>query len=57
MALFQPMGQLVTLIKDGLPLPLIASLGFFEALILMGFVIWFANKRAKKLLEATPLSA
>ena len=47
--IFQPMGQLVTLIKDGLSLPLIASLGFFEALILMGFVIWFANKRAKKL--------
>jgi uncharacterized protein len=46
---FQPMGQLVTLIKDGLSLPLIASLGFFEALILMGFVIWFANKRSKKL--------
>ena len=49
---FQPMGQLVTLIKDGLSLPLIASLGFFEALILMGFVIWFANKRAKKLTQA-----
>ena len=46
--IFQPMGQLVTLIKDGLSLPLIASLGFFEALILMGFVIWVANKRAKK---------
>ncbi len=57
--LFQPMGQLVTLIKDDLSLPLIASLGFFEALIPMGFVIWFANKRAKKLLEtkATPQSA
>lgn len=33
--IFQPMGQLVTLIRDGLPLPLIASLGFTEALILM----------------------
>ena len=47
-SIFQPMGQQVTLIKDGLSLPSIASLGFFEALILMGFVIWFANKRAKK---------
>jgi hypothetical protein len=28
--LFQPMGQLVTLIKDDLQLPLITSLGFIE---------------------------
>ena len=51
-SIFQPMGQQVTLIKDGLSLPSIASLGFFEALILMGFVIWFANKRVKKLSQA-----
>jgi hypothetical protein len=48
---FQPMGQLVTLIRDRLSLPPIAALGFFEALILMGVVIWLGwreqNKRAR----------
>ena len=45
---FQPMGQLVTLIKDGLSLPLLASLGFIEALALMWVIIWLANKYDKK---------
>lgn len=45
---FQPMGQLVTLIKDGLSLPLLASLGFIEVLALMWLLIWLANKYDKK---------
>lgn len=45
---FQPMGQLVTLIKDGLPLPLIAALGFIEALILMFVLVWLAMRYAGK---------
>lgn len=46
--IFQPMGQLVTLIRDGLPLPLIASLGFIEALILMWVLVWLATRYQKK---------
>ncbi len=45
---FQPMGQLVTLIKDGLELPFLASLGFLEALALMFVMIWLARRYAKK---------
>lgn len=41
---FQPIGQLVTLIKDNLALPPIAALGFFEALIAMVAILWFAEK-------------
>ena len=46
--LFQPMGQLVTLIKDGLTLPLLSALGFIEVLILMFVLVWFAARRQKK---------
>lgn len=46
--LYQPMGQLVTLVKDRLQLPLLASLGFIEALVLMLVLIWLANKYYKK---------
>ena len=45
---FQPMGQLVTLIKDGLSLPLLAGLGFIEALILMWVLVWLAARYHKK---------
>lgn len=45
---FQPAGQLITLLKDGLDLPLIASLGFFEVLLGMGVLIWLASRYAKK---------
>ena len=41
---FQPMGQLVTLIKDGLALPLLAALGFAEVLILMLALVWLAKR-------------
>ncbi|HEX2994020.1 MAG TPA: type II CAAX endopeptidase family protein [Anaerolineales bacterium] len=46
--IFQPMGQLVTLIKDGLKLPLLASVGFLEVLIVMFVLIWLGNRYAKK---------
>jgi hypothetical protein len=46
--IFQPMGQLVTLIKDGLTLPLLAALGFVEVLILMFVFVWLAARRQRK---------
>ena len=42
------MGQLVTLIKDGLNLPFLASVGFLEALIVMFVIIWLGARYAKK---------
>jgi hypothetical protein len=45
---FQPMGQLVTLVKDGLELPLLASLGFFEVLIAMLVLVWLAARYQKQ---------
>ena len=46
--IFQPMGQLVTLVKDGLDLPFLASLGFLEVLIVMLVMVWLAGKYQKK---------
>lgn len=46
--IFQPMGQLVTLIRDGLQLPLISSLGFIEVLIVMLVFAWLANRICRK---------
>lgn len=45
---FQPMGQLITLIRDGLSLPALASLGFLEVLAVMGVFVWLASRYAKK---------
>jgi membrane protease YdiL (CAAX protease family) len=45
---FQPMGQLVTLIKDRLTLPLLAALGFAEVLILMIVLVWLADRYQRK---------
>jgi membrane protease YdiL (CAAX protease family) len=45
---FQPMGQLVTLVKDGLTLPLAAALGFIEVLILMFVFVWLAARYYQK---------
>jgi hypothetical protein len=42
------MGQLVTLLRDGLPLPLIAALGFFEVLIVMLALVWGMNRFYRK---------
>jgi CAAX protease family protein len=48
--IFQPMGQLVTLIKDGLKLPLLASLGFIEVLIVMLVFVWLAGRYYKNIM-------
>jgi hypothetical protein len=45
---FQPMGQLITLIKDKLSLPFLASLGFAEVLILMLVLVWLAVRYQQK---------
>jgi hypothetical protein len=45
---FQPMGQLVTLTKEGLELPLLSSLGFVEVLIGMLVLVWLAGRYARK---------
>lgn len=49
---FQPMGQLITLLKDGLDLPLLASIGFVEVLVGMVVLIWLAGKYQKKAAQA-----
>lgn len=42
--LFQPMGQLVTLVRDGLTLPFGAALGFVDVLGLMLVLVWLAAR-------------
>ncbi len=42
------MGQLITLLKDGLTLPIAASLGFIDALVLMIVLVWLASRYYKK---------
>jgi membrane protease YdiL (CAAX protease family) len=42
--IFQPMGQLVTLTKEGLTLPFMATFGFLDALIIMWVLVWIANR-------------
>jgi membrane protease YdiL (CAAX protease family) len=46
--LFQPIGQLATLIRDGLQLPTLAALGFIEVLIVMLVMVWGANRIYKR---------
>jgi len=46
--IFQPTGQLITLLSDGLPLPLLAALGFVEVLAVMFVLVWLANRYIKK---------
>jgi hypothetical protein len=41
---FQPMGQLVTLVQDRLTLPFLATVGFGEVLIAMVVVAHFAGR-------------
>jgi uncharacterized protein len=48
---FQPAGQLITLIKDGLNLPILATLGFVEVLIAMIVMIALANRFYKKVMK------
>jgi hypothetical protein len=51
--LFQPFGQLVTLVKDQLSLPLVAALGFLEVLALMLVLVWLAARYYQKHVVAT----
>ncbi|MBW6471773.1 MAG: CPBP family intramembrane metalloprotease [Anaerolineaceae bacterium] len=46
--LFQPGGQLITLVKEGLELPLLASVGFLEVFIVMVVLLWLSAKFLKK---------
>jgi uncharacterized protein len=46
--LLQPMGQLVTLVKDGLTLPVLATLGFVDVLALMALFVWLAHRHDRK---------
>ena len=45
---FQPMGQLVTLIQDQLTLPFLATVGFGEVLIVMVVLAYFAGRYQRK---------
>ena len=40
---FQPMGQLITLVKEQLSLPMVAALGFVEVLAVMLALVWLAT--------------
>ena len=46
--IFQSTGQLVTLVKDGLKLPVLTSLGFIEVLAVMFVLVWLAGRYQKK---------
>ncbi len=46
--LFQPGGQLITLITDQLSLPILAFMGFLEVLVLMLLMVWLAARIHKK---------
>jgi membrane protease YdiL (CAAX protease family) len=46
--LFQPVGQVATLIRDGLELPLIAALGFGEVLLVMLGLVWLAYRYQRR---------
>ena len=45
---FQPLGQLMTLIKDKLDLPLISALGFIEVLAAMIVIAIVVSRVARK---------
>ncbi|MEJ2706481.1 MAG: CPBP family intramembrane metalloprotease [Anaerolineales bacterium] len=46
--LFQPMGQMVTLVNDQLTLPLISTLGFVDVLLVMIVIVWLAYRYHQK---------
>lgn len=53
--LFQPMGQLVTLLQEQLPLPPLAALGFAEVLAVMLVLVWLAARYHRR--QATAAKA
>ncbi len=48
---FQPLGQLITLVRDGLALPLLAALGFGEVLVVMAVLVWLAARHYRKVAQ------
>jgi hypothetical protein len=52
--LFQPIGQLITLINDGLSLPLLAALGFIEVLVVMLVMVWLAGRYYRRHTSRSP---
>jgi membrane protease YdiL (CAAX protease family) len=50
--ILQPMGQLVTLTKEGLTLPFAATFGFLDVVVLMWILIWVAGVYHRKHAEA-----
>ncbi len=53
---FQPMGQLITLSGEGLSLPLISSLGFIDAIVVMFVIIWLAKRFYRKHMEKSTIN-
>ena len=47
--LFQPMGQFFWMTRDGLTLPLEATLGFLDVLAAMAAVIWWVGRRRRRM--------
>jgi membrane protease YdiL (CAAX protease family) len=45
---FQPIGQLAILLRSGMQLPLISTLGFLEVLVVMFLLVWLASRFARK---------
>jgi hypothetical protein len=45
--LFQPMGQLYTLVRDGLTVPFEATYGFLDAIGLAVLLLWLAHRFAQ----------
>lgn len=45
---FQPIGQLAILLRSGMQLPLISTLGFLEVLAVMLVLVWLAGRYARK---------
>jgi membrane protease YdiL (CAAX protease family) len=46
--LFQPVGQLATLLRDGLDLPSLAALGFGEVLLVMLALVWLVRRYQRR---------
>ena len=51
---FQPMGQLFWMTRDGLPLPLEATLGFVDVLAVMATIVWWVHRRERRALSTSP---
>lgn len=54
---FQPGEQLITLVKEGLELPLLASVGFIEVFFVMIVLLWLSTRYLRKHNQKTKLVA